>query len=180
MRRTVNPIRKARLFKSISTHHIPGGRSVSGKPHKLRLSEFNSHAPEPGGLSIEALLLLCKQGKRERYPQPPPLCFLSSVGRASVLQTEGHRFKPYRKHHLFADLAQLAEQLICNQQVVGSSPIVGTILRRGSEVEQNICLLSRRSTVQIGSKTPFADVVQWQNATLPRSTRGFNSLHLLQ
>ena len=26
---------------------------------------------------------------------------------------------------LFADVAQLAEQLTCNQQVIGSSPIVG-------------------------------------------------------
>ena len=25
----------------------------------------------------------------------------------------------------FADVAQLAEQLICNQQVIGSSPIIG-------------------------------------------------------
>ena len=25
----------------------------------------------------------------------------------------------------FADMAQLAEQLICNQQVIGSSPIIG-------------------------------------------------------
>ena len=29
---------------------------------------------------------------------------------------------------LLADVAQLAEQLICNQQVAGSSPIVGSIL----------------------------------------------------
>ena len=27
--------------------------------------------------------------------------------------------------HLHADVAQLAEQLICNQQVIGSSPIIG-------------------------------------------------------
>ena len=27
----------------------------------------------------------------------------------------------------FADVAQLAEQLICNQQVIGSSPIIGFI-----------------------------------------------------
>ena len=27
--------------------------------------------------------------------------------------------------HLVADVAQLAEQLICNQQVIGSSPIIG-------------------------------------------------------
>ena len=26
---------------------------------------------------------------------------------------------------LYADVAQLAEQLICNQQVIGSSPIIG-------------------------------------------------------
>ena len=26
---------------------------------------------------------------------------------------------------IFADMAQLAEQLICNQQVIGSSPIIG-------------------------------------------------------
>ena len=32
-----------------------------------------------------------------------------------------------RIHHrpLYADVAQLAEQLICNQQVIGSSPIIG-------------------------------------------------------
>ena len=56
---------------------------------------------------------------------------LSSAGRASALQAEGHRFEPYRSHlFLFsecADVAQLAEQLICNQQVIGSSPIIGFI-----------------------------------------------------
>lgn len=29
-----------------------------------------------------------------------------------------------------ADVAQLAEQLICNQQVIGSSPIIGLVLER--------------------------------------------------
>ena len=28
---------------------------------------------------------------------------------------------------IYADVAQLAEQLICNQQVIGSSPIIGSI-----------------------------------------------------
>ena len=52
---------------------------------------------------------------------------LSSAGRASALQAEGHRFEPYRSHlfYSYADVAQLAEQLICNQQVIGSSPIIG-------------------------------------------------------
>ena len=27
--------------------------------------------------------------------------------------------------YVYADVAQLAEQLICNQQVIGSSPIIG-------------------------------------------------------
>ncbi len=29
---------------------------------------------------------------------------------------------------VYADVAQLAEQLICNQQVIGSSPIIGLTL----------------------------------------------------
>ena len=32
-------------------------------------------------------------------------------------------------HH--ADVAQLAEQLICNQQVIGSSPIIGFMYPKG-------------------------------------------------
>ena len=39
----------------------------------------------------------------------------SSVGRASALQAEGQRFEPVNLHHLYADLAQLVEQLTCNQ-----------------------------------------------------------------
>ena len=62
---------------------------------------------------------------------------LSSAGRASALQAEGHRFEPCRSHlklinsiiqYEYADVAQLAEQLICNQQVIGSSPIIGFTL----------------------------------------------------
>ena len=30
-------------------------------------------------------------------------------------------------NRIFADMAQLAEQLICNQQVIGSIPIVGSL-----------------------------------------------------
>ena len=56
---------------------------------------------------------------------PEKVWDLSSAGRASALQAEGHRFEPYRSH--FADVAQLAEQLICNQQVIGSSPIIGFV-----------------------------------------------------
>ena len=40
---------------------------------------------------------------------------LSSAGRASALQAEGRGFEPLSLHHFFADLAQLVEQLTCNQ-----------------------------------------------------------------
>ena len=33
---------------------------------------------------------------------------------------------------IYADVAQLAEQLICNQQVIGSSPIIGFLKEQES------------------------------------------------
>ena len=36
-------------------------------------------------------------------------------------------FKPIVYTQQYADVAQLAEQLICNQQVIGSSPIIGFV-----------------------------------------------------
>ena len=33
----------------------------------------------------------------------------------------------YKIFVMYADVAQLAEQLICNQQVIGSSPIIGLL-----------------------------------------------------
>ena len=69
----------------------------------------------------------CHGGGREFESHLGRLWGLSSAGRASALQAEGHRFEPYRSH-LYADVAQLAEQLICNQQVIGSSPIIGLVL----------------------------------------------------
>ena len=52
---------------------------------------------------------------------------LSSAGRASALQAEGHRFEPCRPHQ-FCRLGSMAEQLTCNQQVVGSTPITSSII----------------------------------------------------
>ena len=45
-------------------------------------------------------------------------------GGVSPCQGEGRGFESF-SIHLNADVAQLAEQLICNQQVIGSSPIIG-------------------------------------------------------
>ena len=58
---------------------------------------------------------------------------LSSAGRASALQAEGHRFEPCRSHLpnqcMSCRCGSMAEQLICNQQVIGSSPIIGFGIR---------------------------------------------------
>ena len=57
---------------------------------------------------------------------------------------------------ILADVAQLAEQLICNQQVIGSSPIIGLIsieiinfISRDGAVWKLVGLITRRSQVQI-------------------------------
>lgn len=63
---------------------------------------------------------------------------LAQLVRAPALQAGGHRFESYIAHHN-AEIAQLVEQLICNQQVTGSSPVFGTIF--------------------------FGEVAKWLNAT---------------
>ena len=76
----------------------------------------------------------------------------SSAGRAPALQAGGHRFEPCRSHYLFADVAQLAEQLICNQQVIGSSPIIGFLDMDGfpsGQRGQTVNLLATLSKVRI-------------------------------
>ncbi len=60
----------------------------------------------------------------------------------------------------FADVAQLAEQLICNQQVIGSSPIIGFVPLRDiiwtfSSVGQSNRLITDRSWVRV-PEGPFS------------------------
>ena len=47
---------------------------------------------------------------------------------------------------LFGDVAQLVEHLVCNQEVVGSSPIVSTseLAKRGEVVKATLTLAQRR------------------------------------
>ena len=56
----------------------------------------------------------------------------------------------------YADVAQLAEQLICNQQVIGSSPIIGLVFKLNTlggfpsgQMGQNVNLLAQPSKVRI-------------------------------
>lgn len=50
---------------------------------------------------------------------------LAQLARASALQAESDQFDSDILH--IASVAQLVEQLICNQQVVGSSPSIGSL-----------------------------------------------------
>ena len=60
-----------------------------------------------------------------------------------------------------AGIAQLVEQLICNQQVVGSNPTAGSIVNRGSAITGEISLghflatYSEHPTVFCALKQPY-------------------------
>ena len=72
----------------------------------------------------------------------------------------------------FAGVAQLAEQLICNQQVAGSSPIAGSTFQTGKYMgrfpsgqrEQTVNLPSQTSVVRIHPPPPFAEMAELADA----------------
>ena len=112
---------------------------------------------------------------------------LSSAGRASALQAEGHRFEPCRSHLTnsfisYADVAQLAEQLICNQQVAGSSPIASSILWitekfhmdgfPSGQREQTVNLPSPTSVVRIHPHPHSAGMAELADALDSGSSEG--------
>ena len=62
---------------------------------------------------------------------------MAQLVRAPPCHGGGHGFESCRSHLTnsfisYADVAQLAEQLICNQQVNGSSPFIGFLGKRKS------------------------------------------------
>ena len=73
-----------------------------------------------------------------RFPSPAPLSIAGSQlsDKERVERTEPalameipKRVGVVHLHHLYASIAQLVVQLICNQQVGGSSPSTGSILK---------------------------------------------------
>ena len=68
-----------------------------------------------------------KQRVTGSSPVVPTKCGqVAQLVRVSACHAEGRGFDPLLGRHFFAGLAQLAERLICNQQVVGSSPIASS------------------------------------------------------
>ena len=74
---------------------------------------------------------------------------ISSVGRASALQAEGHRFEPCILHH--EPLAQLVEHLTFNQRVDSSSlsRLIGQVTRQNAGVAELADALDLGSSVYI-------------------------------
>ena len=66
------------------------------------------------------MLPVCASDDIAKFSAVYPLCAFALLKRSALApgQTEG----------IYAALAQLVEQLICNQQVVGSTPARGSIL----------------------------------------------------
>ena len=54
------------------------------------------------------------------------------------LPTRGEKI-PFGKNNFYASLAQLAEHLICNEDVTGSTPVGGSNLRRDSIDDRTRC-----------------------------------------
>ena len=49
---------------------------------------------------------------------------LSSAGRASALQAEGHRFEPYSAHHVYGPVVQLVRMPACHAGGRGFEPLL--------------------------------------------------------
>ena len=52
-------------------------------------------------------------------------CIVEDISEDDCIAKENHVSKRHAIKNKYADVAQLAEQLICNQQVNGSSPFIG-------------------------------------------------------
>ena len=72
----------------------------------------------------------------------------SSVGRASALQAEGHRFEPYCSHHFFGPVVQLVRTLACHARGRGfeSHP--------GRHIIQPLLYASVAQLVEQGTENP--------------------------
>ena len=78
-----------------------------------------------------------------------PMWLISGRLRSETSQAQAEQadYKSAEQRH--ADVAQLAEQLICNQQVIGSSPIIGFLVWTISSVGQSNRLITGRSWVRV-------------------------------
>ena len=91
-----------------------------------------------------------------------PMWGLSSAGRASALQAEGHRFEPYSVHHFYGRVVQLVRMPACHaggrrfEPVPGRQNMVGIVKRLRPRVV---------APVYVGSN-PTTHPIFYQNAMM--------------
>ena len=134
-----------------NSHSSDSGRTVrlgSEAGYRVGLSRRRSRVRAPSE-SLDPRILKAVSLVRK----PVTGWTVSSAGRAPALQAGGHRFEPCTVHYFQptrANVAQLVEQLTCNQQVIGSSPIVGFMGEFPSgQRGQTVNLLALPSVVRI-------------------------------
>ena len=66
---------------------------------------------------------------------------LSSAGRASALQAEGHRFEPYSVHHFYGRVVQLVRMPACHAGGRGFEPLPHRQFHKYSRVDVNSIFL---------------------------------------
>ena len=97
-----------------------GGRGFDPHPGRLKLkngilAQLGEHLPYKQRVIGSSPIGPTKMGG---FPSGQRGQTVNLLRNASVVRIHLHPFNN-------ADVAQLAEQLICNQQVIGSSPIIG-------------------------------------------------------
>ena len=107
-RRSTVRIRSGSLALGLIYGWIP--EWPKGADCKSVVTDFGGSNPPP---SIETICLM--QSNLHNWG-------LSSAGRASALQAEGHRFEPCRPHLIIAGWSSLVARRAHNPKVVGSNP----------------------------------------------------------
>ena len=109
------------------------------------------------------IILICERKKNMGdFPSGQRGQTVNLLAKPSVVRIHHRPFKLNNTHH--ADVAQLAEQLICNQQVIGSSPIIGFLDGFPSgQRGQTVNLLQHASVVRIHLH-PYAGVAELADA----------------
>ena len=88
----------------------------------------------------------------EKLLKPKTIWGLSSAGRASALQAEGHRFEPYSVHHFYGRVVQLVRMPACHaggrrfEPVPGRQNMVGIVKRLRPRVVAPVCVGSNPTT----------------------------------
>ena len=110
------------IIYSLPLSDILSRKAVWPRGQAVKTSPF--HGGNTGSIPV---------GVIEMKKQDMPMWLNSIRLTTSIAAEPDYKSAALRKTE-YADVAQLAEQLICNQQVIGSSPIIGFVPLRNRDV----------------------------------------------